>query len=432
VASFLGWAYRAGLIAATPMARVARVRRAPPAPRGIDEATVQTILAAIPTRQRRDHLLFRLLAATGLRVSEALGLSIEDIDLTPADPRLYVVGSTQQRHTVPLTDPDLLAEVRSYRADQGHAHGPLFRAQKNGCVGPLRYQSVQARWQRYCARAGVSCTLHQLRHARATVLIPARLIPVPPDPHLERTPLLASQGDAAPTVAPARPGRSQPARVDLVGCLRQSHLFRALPATALTVLAAQVRCEVHRRGELYLDPAEAFERCYLVVQGQVSFYRLAPGGRKLTMDIKRDGEVFWFASRDTSGGPRSHAEVLSDDTLLCHLALRDVRRLMVAHPPFALALFDDVYRLAVRLSDRLEELALEAVAVRLAHTLATRARENAQRIVTETHDELAWLTGASRATVTKELQRLRSRGLIAFQPHHHGIHVPDPERLLAL
>lgn len=37
--------------------------------------------------------------------------------------------------------------------------------------GPLRYQSVQERWQGYAGRAGVSCTLHQLRHSHATELV---------------------------------------------------------------------------------------------------------------------------------------------------------------------------------------------------------------------------------------------------------------------
>jgi biotin operon repressor len=86
----------------------------------------------------------------------------------------------------------------------------------------------------------------------------------------------------------------------------------------------------------------------------------------------------------------------------------------------------------MRVADRLGEWAHGTVVVRLAHTLATCALANEQRMVSETHDQLAWLTGASRATVTKELQQLRAMGLIAFSPHHHGIHVPDPERLLTL
>jgi CRP-like cAMP-binding protein len=232
-----------------------------------------------------------------------------------------------------------------------------------------------------------------------------------------------------PAAEPSSGGPPEP--VDIVHCLRQAGPLRGLTGAALAELASRMRCEVHRRGELYLDPA-ALERFYVVLRGQVSFYRLASDGRKLTMDIKRAGDVYWFAARDWPAGLRISAEVLSDDTLLGCLALPDVRRLMMVHPSFALALFDEVCGVARRLADRVEELAHESVAVRLAHTLATRARASEQQVVTETHDELAWLTGASRARVTKELQRLRQAGLIAYAPHHHGIRVLDPERLGAL
>jgi len=70
-----------------------------------------------------------------------------------------------------LDDARLVRDVRAYLKRTGYTHGPLFRAAKNGRGGPLRYQSIQERWQRYCARAGVACTLHQLRHAHATELV---------------------------------------------------------------------------------------------------------------------------------------------------------------------------------------------------------------------------------------------------------------------
>jgi integrase len=61
--------------------------------------------------------------------------------------------------------------IHAYLKQTGYRHGPLFRAEKNGRGGPLRYQSVQERWAGYCAQAGVCCTLHQLRHTHATELI---------------------------------------------------------------------------------------------------------------------------------------------------------------------------------------------------------------------------------------------------------------------
>jgi site-specific recombinase XerD len=173
LASFLDWAYRTERIASTPMARVTRVQVDPPAPRGIDPAKMAAILAAIPAVQRRDHLLFHLIATTGLRVGEALSLYVEDLDLTPDDEHLRVVGKGNRRRTILLDAPALVTELRGYLKRTRYLHGPLFRAQKNGRGGPIRYQSVQVRWQRYCATAGVTCTLHQLRHTHATELVNA-------------------------------------------------------------------------------------------------------------------------------------------------------------------------------------------------------------------------------------------------------------------
>ncbi len=67
LASFLDWAHRQGHVASDPMALVERVHRDPPRPRSLGRKPVEAILAIIPTAQRRDRLLFRLIFETGLR-----------------------------------------------------------------------------------------------------------------------------------------------------------------------------------------------------------------------------------------------------------------------------------------------------------------------------------------------------------------------------
>ena len=171
LASFLDWAHRQGHVASDPMALVERVDRDPPRPRSLGRKPVEAMLRMIPTAQRRDRLLFRLIFETGLRVSEALGLHLEDLDLTTDDEHLNVLGKGGRRRTVLLDDARLVGQLRAYLRQTGYRHGPLFRAEKNGRGGHLRYQSVQERWAGYCARAGVRCTLHQLRHTHATELV---------------------------------------------------------------------------------------------------------------------------------------------------------------------------------------------------------------------------------------------------------------------
>lgn len=171
LASFCRWAYRHQRIAQNPMDAIERVKLDPPSPRGVDRSSVEAILAAIPPKNLRDKLLFRLIFETGLRIGEALALHIEDVDLTPDDEHLHIVGKGGRKRLVLLDDPALVKQLRHYLAKKGYKHGPLFRAEKNGRGGPLRYQSVQQKWVSYCEKAGVRCSLHQLRHAHATELI---------------------------------------------------------------------------------------------------------------------------------------------------------------------------------------------------------------------------------------------------------------------
>jgi len=64
-----------------------------------------------------------------------------------------------------------VALLRRYLTARGYRHGPLFRAEKNYVGGCLRYSSVQQLWAKYCAKAQVRATIHQLRHVHATELV---------------------------------------------------------------------------------------------------------------------------------------------------------------------------------------------------------------------------------------------------------------------
>jgi integrase/recombinase XerD len=114
LASFLEWARRQGHVASDPMASVARVRPDPPRPRSLGRELVEAILKVIPAAQRRDRLLFRLIFETGLRVSEALGMHLEDLNLTADDEHLNVLGKGGQRRTVLLDDTRLVGQLRAY------------------------------------------------------------------------------------------------------------------------------------------------------------------------------------------------------------------------------------------------------------------------------------------------------------------------------
>jgi integrase/recombinase XerD len=155
------------------MTRLERTHLPSSAPRPVPTAQVKAVLEAIPKAKDRDRLLFTLLYATGLRVGEALAIDVDDLELTPDDEHVTVLGKGGRRRTILLDDPALIASLRRYLKVRGYRHGPLFRAEKNHVGGPLRYASVQELWTKYREKAQVKASIHQLRHAHATELVNA-------------------------------------------------------------------------------------------------------------------------------------------------------------------------------------------------------------------------------------------------------------------
>lgn len=167
---FCHWALRQALLTNDPTLNLERVRLPPPHPRGLRREQIEQIFEQMSAAPR-DALLFRLLFETGMRIGEALGLHLEDLDLARGDEHLTVLGKGGRKRTLLIDDPALVVKLRKYIKGLDYTHGPLFQATKNGRGGPIRYQSVQGRWQTYTQRAGIPCTLHQLRHSHATELV---------------------------------------------------------------------------------------------------------------------------------------------------------------------------------------------------------------------------------------------------------------------
>jgi integrase/recombinase XerC len=103
--TFSAWAHRAGLLATDPGQLLAspKTRRTLPAVLRVDEAeqlmTVEDDPDAPPEVALRDRLVVELLYASGIRVSELVGLDIDDVDRHRRV--LRVLGKGAKERTVP-------------------------------------------------------------------------------------------------------------------------------------------------------------------------------------------------------------------------------------------------------------------------------------------------------------------------------------------
>jgi integrase/recombinase XerD len=146
---------------------------------GVDE--VAALLDATPVDTPvgiRDRAFLELLYASGLRVSEALGL--DRVDLSTDAETVRVTGKGDRERVVPVGDICLAAldrYVREVRPDwlarggkPGRRGGPLFLSPRGRRMGRMEAWRVV---QRSAERAGLTghVTPHTLRHSFATHLL---------------------------------------------------------------------------------------------------------------------------------------------------------------------------------------------------------------------------------------------------------------------
>ncbi|QLE84355.1 MULTISPECIES: site-specific tyrosine recombinase XerD [Shewanella] len=145
-------------------------------PDSLSEQDVDTLLAepqvADPI-ECRDKAMMELLYASGLRVSELVGLTMDQISLRQGLVR--IVGKGGKERLVPIGEL-AVTEVEAYL---GEARNELLKGKLSDVVFPSKRGTMMTRqtfWHRiklYALRAGINSHLspHTLRHAFATHLL---------------------------------------------------------------------------------------------------------------------------------------------------------------------------------------------------------------------------------------------------------------------
>ncbi|ACY18120.1 site-specific tyrosine recombinase XerD [Haliangium ochraceum] len=158
-----------------PAEHLATPRALRPLPVVIGEQAVTELLAAPPTttpRGLRDGAMIETLYATGLRVSELVGLLMADVHLDPG--YLRVLGKGRKQRLVPLGEM-ACARIEAYVSG---ARGSFLKNPKQpalfltGHGKPMTRQGFWKLLKRYARGVGIAeISPHKLRHSFATHLL---------------------------------------------------------------------------------------------------------------------------------------------------------------------------------------------------------------------------------------------------------------------
>lgn len=171
-------ARRAGLLSANP----ARDVKGPKAKRRqVMPFTPAELAAIIAAATRPTDAIHACMAATGIRIGEALGANVEDYDATAGTLTIRRTYDARHGERPPKSEngkrtirvPEV-ARPALLRAIGTRTRGPLFAADGSAGTGRRQHNTVRAAWGVYLRRLGLAYrNPHQLRHSVATALISA-------------------------------------------------------------------------------------------------------------------------------------------------------------------------------------------------------------------------------------------------------------------
>jgi integrase/recombinase XerD len=170
IIAFLHFLMEQDLIPLSLLKRRIKLKLPEVLPRAMHPADVKKLLSVID--DVRDRALILLLLRTGIRIGEALGLRLNDLDMQDRKVHLFQGEKNSMGRVVYLSEDVLLAlKLWLRRRDQNKEF--VFYGQGNR---PVCYSTGRSRFVKYIQKAGLEekgYTVHCLRHTFASELLNA-------------------------------------------------------------------------------------------------------------------------------------------------------------------------------------------------------------------------------------------------------------------
>jgi CRP/FNR family cyclic AMP-dependent transcriptional regulator len=193
--------------------------------------------------------------------------------------------------------------------------------------------------------------------------------------------------------------------------------------------------EVKKGEVLYLEGSSDMN-IYMLKKGAVKISKLNPQGKEIILDIFGQGAIFGeMPGVDLE--TRDESAVVVEDGLICTMERKYFDRALQAIPDLSTSVTKMIGLRRHKIENKLISLLYSSVRQRLARTLLTLLEEfgaphDKGRMINVklTHMDYADLIASTRETVTAELNKLRSEGVIDFDGKH--VVVTNADRLRSI
>ena len=199
----------------------------------------------------------------------------------------------------------------------------------------------------------------------------------------------------------------------MAGWAEQASFLADIDAEARRELQALKPMHVPVRTTLF-RPGDAAQSFVILLSGRIGVYLTGRNGRELLLYSVTPGETCVQTTLGVLGGAPYTGEAVAESDLVAVMVPPAIfERLMARSPTFRAFVFRAFVDRLGDLMFVLEQVAFVKVEQRLAHALLERA--DGEGRVTLTHHELAVVIGTAREVVSRRLEALASKGVLASE-----------------
>jgi len=202
-------------------------------------------------------------------------------------------------------------------------------------------------------------------------------------------------------------------------CLADLWLFQHLEPSDLSALLDAAWRSQYETGEIIFLQDERADKMFLIKAGRVKLTKFSERGHEIILDIRKAGDMLGENMLSEDADYPLTAECM-ETTLLCGFNRARFERLVVDYPKIAFQVIRNLSNLISSLTTRMGSMSETKLEDRLYAVLENVAHEHGEKkeqgYVIQfplTHEELGFLVGAHRVSITRAMKNLRESGRIS-------------------
>lgn len=206
-------------------------------------------------------------------------------------------------------------------------------------------------------------------------------------------------------------------------CIGELWLFEGLSLDDLLALASKAVRSVYQAGQTVFVQGERAQSIFLIKTGHIRLSRTMQNGAEVILDIRKPGDCLGeYILNDLE--EEYHYPVSAwcmEDVVICGFTKSIFEELVLTHPSIGLKIIRNMAGRIAHLTERLDAMSQCHLEEKLFGVLLNVAREHG--FVDEaggyrlemplTHEDIGFLIGAHRVSVTRIMKRLKETGRIS-------------------